>query len=57
LVGQFRLELSVNLAGIRSYHLKFSEDTTKLEKTWIKDASVIKLSNGTYLMAYVSEIP
>ena len=38
-------------------HLKFSEDTTKLEKTWVKDAAVIKLPSATYLMAYVSETP
>lgn len=38
-------------------HLTFSEDSTGLEKTWIKDAAVIKLKNNSYLMAYVAEIP
>ncbi len=35
--------------------LKFATDP--LEKTWVKDAAVAKLKDGTYLMAYVSETP
>lgn len=31
--------------------------TDPLEKTWVKDAAVSKLNDGTYLMAYVTETP
>jgi|GEM_PF-2121567 len=55
---------------IRSYTTTngstFTADTTvslglpldsTLEKSWVKDAAVQQLADGTYLMAYVSEIP
>lgn len=55
---------------IRSYTTTngstFTADTTvslglpldsTLEKSWVKDAAVQQLSGGSYLMAYVSEIP
>ena len=30
---------------------------SSIEKSWVKDAAVQKLTNGTYLMAYVTETP
>lgn len=45
------------LSAESDIHLSFSDETTNLEKTWIKDAAVLKLKSGSYLMAYVAEIP
>jgi hypothetical protein len=45
--------------------VEFTPDTTEclrfgtnpLERTFVKDAAVARMANGTYLMAYVSEVP
>ncbi|PCJ63466.1 MAG: hypothetical protein COA79_01250 [Planctomycetota bacterium] len=56
-IRSFTTTDGATLSAGSDVHLAFADDTTGLEKTWVKDAAVAKLANGTYLMAYVAEIP
>lgn len=56
-IRSFTTTDGATLSAGSDVHLSFSDDNSALEKTWIKDAAVLKLKSGSYLMAYVAEIP
>lgn len=55
-IRSFTTTSGTSLTPVSTVSLGLPLDST-YEKSWVKDAAVQRLNDGTYLMAYVSEIP